>query len=56
MVILIIILSIMLISTALVIAAGMLSSRLSKQERWIETFEESETLVSESETESSPIQ
>ncbi len=53
MVILIVILSFMLISTVLVIAAGMLSSRLSKQERWIETFEESETFPAEAE--SSPL-
>jgi len=44
MVFLFILFILMLISTALVIAAGMLSSRLSKNERWTETYEESETL------------
>lgn len=54
MVILIVIFGFMLLSTVLVIAAGMLSSRLSKQERWIENFEESETHPS-SDVQSSPI-
>jgi hypothetical protein len=43
MVILIGLLALMFVSTVLVIAAGMLSSRLSRQEGWVETYETSES-------------
>ena len=40
MVILLLIAAFMVVSTVLVIAAGMLSSRLSRQEGWVEEYEE----------------
>ena len=49
MVILIAIFTLMLISAALVIAAGILSSRLSEKENWVEIHEESETISPETE-------
>jgi hypothetical protein len=39
MVIILLIIAFMVASTVLVIAAGMLSSRLSRQENWIEEYE-----------------
>jgi hypothetical protein len=49
MVILLLILSLMLISTVLVIAAGMLSSRLSRDERWVEAYEETKIVSPDAE-------
>ena len=40
MVILMVIVTFMVISTVLVIAAGMLSSRLSRQEGWVEEYQD----------------
>ena len=39
MVILLLIIAFVVASTVLVIAAGILSSRLSRQEEWVETYE-----------------
>jgi hypothetical protein len=43
MILVIVILALMVISTVLVVAAGMLSSRLSRQEGRIETFREGDS-------------
>ena len=50
MIIFLLILILMFISTILVIAAGMLSSRLSKHERWVETYEETQTVSPDAKT------
>lgn len=50
MVLVLVILALMVISTVLVVAAGMLSSRLSRQEGRVETFSE----VESAETDMSP--
>ena len=42
MIFILLILALMVISTVLVVAAGMLSSRLSRQERRLETFEDTD--------------
>ncbi len=39
MVIFLLVIAVVIFSTMLVIAAGILSSRLSRQEEWIETYE-----------------
>ncbi len=44
MIILLTIFTLMLISTAFVIAAGMLSSRISEQESWLESVKITETV------------
>ena len=43
MVILLLIIAFVIFSTVLVVAAGILSSRLSRQEEWVETYEAIET-------------
>lgn len=47
MIVVLVIVALMIISTVLVVAAGMLSSRLSRQEGRIETFESPETAAPE---------
>jgi hypothetical protein len=43
MVIVLLIIAFVILSTVLVIAAGILSSRLSRQEEWVETYEVAES-------------
>ncbi len=47
MVILLIIGALMFVSAVLAIAAGMMSSRLSRQEGWVETYESEPTALGE---------
>ncbi len=47
MIILLLVIAFVIISTVFVIAAGILSSRLSRQEDWIETYEEVDTVSAE---------
>jgi len=47
MVVLLLIIAFVIISTVLVIAAGILSSRMSRQEEWYETYEETDTVSAE---------
>ena len=47
MFILLLIIFFVIVSTVFVVAAGILSSRLSRQEEWVESYEESETVSSE---------
>ena len=47
MIIFLLVIAIVIVSTAFVIAAGMLSSRLSRQEEWFESYEEVETVSAE---------
>jgi hypothetical protein len=47
MIVILLLLALMVISTVLVVTAGMLSSRLSRQEHRIETFDEAESTASD---------
>ena len=47
MIILLLVIAFVIISTVFVVAAGILSSRLSRQDEWIETYEEDDTVSSE---------
>ena len=47
MFLILIIIALMVVSTVLVVAAGMLSSRLSRQEGRIEAFDEADSAISE---------
>lgn len=47
MFILLLIIAFIIISTVFVVAAGILSSRLSRQEEWVESYEEIETAPAE---------
>ncbi len=47
MIIFLLVIAIVIVSTAFVIAAGMLSSRLSRQEEWFESYEEVEAVSAE---------
>ncbi len=47
MFILLLIVAFVIVSTVFVIAAGILSSRLSRQEEWMETYEDMESTAAE---------
>jgi hypothetical protein len=47
MIIFLLIIAFIIVSAAFIIAAGMLSSRLSRQEEWIGYYEEIETISAE---------
>lgn len=47
MIVLLLVIAFVIISTVFVVAAGILSSRLSRQEEWTESYEEFEAASSE---------